>query len=78
MLQVKPLSDVYKRQVFTFPQVKLSIHALLSLNDKTIALAFPFLNKNGIEPAPGTAPPQRPRPGLPWAAGRGSGGPPPQ
>ena len=23
--------------VFTFPQVKLSIHALLSLNDKTIA-----------------------------------------
>ena len=29
--------------VFTFPQVKLSIHALLSLNDKTIALAFPFL-----------------------------------
>ena len=33
----------------TFRQVKLSIHALLYLNDKTIALALPFLNETGIE-----------------------------
>src|SRR5574344_868499 len=35
--------------VFAFPQFKVATVASLSLDDKTIALAFPFLNENGIE-----------------------------
>ena len=35
--------------VFSFPEVKLTVCTSLSLNDKTIALSFPFLNENGIE-----------------------------
>ena len=34
--------------VFAFPQVKLTVHPLLSLNDKTVCHPFPFLNKDGV------------------------------
>ena len=35
--------------VFSFPQVKVATGPPLSLDNKTIAPTFPFLNENGIE-----------------------------
>ena len=35
--------------VFSFPQIKIATGSPLSLDNKTIAPTFPFLNENGIE-----------------------------